>query len=128
MEFLLKVAGLCLTVAATGTLLRREEPVYSLLLSVAAMVLAGALLFSGAAEMVALCEELIALTGLSAALFAPLVKVLAISLITRVTSSLCADAGQTALCCITEAAGSFCALGCALPLLRAVMDLIKGWL
>ena len=128
MELLLKVAGLCLAVAATGALLRREEPAYSLLLSAAAVVLAGTLLFSGASEIMALCEELIALTGLSTALFAPLLKVLAVSLITRVTSSLCADAGQSALCCITEAAGSFCALGCALPLLRAVTDLIRGWL
>ena len=128
MELLLQVTGVCLTAAATGALLRRDEPVFSLLLSVAAVVLSGTLLLSGASEMVTLCEELIELTGLSPALFLPLFKVLAVTLITRVMSSMCADAGQSALCRITETAGSFCALGCALPLLRTVMDLIQGWL
>jgi len=27
-----------------------------------------------------------------------------------------------------DAAGAFCALACAVPLLRAVVDLIRGWI
>ena len=128
METMLKVAGLCLATAATAVLLKRDEPVFSFLLALAAALLGGALLLSAAAEAVAFGDELAALTGLSPTLFLPLLKVVAVAVITRVASALCADAGQSALSRVTETAGAFCALGCALPLLRAVLNLLGAWL
>ncbi len=128
METLCKAVGLCLVTAAAATLLKRDEPVFALLLSLAAVLTGGALLLSAATAASALGDELIALTGLSPTLFTPLLKVTAAALITRVASALCADAGQNALARVTEAAGAFCAIGCALPLLQAVLDLIRGWL
>ena len=128
METMLKVAGLCLATAATAVLLKRDEPVFSFLLALAAALLGGALLLTAVSDAVELGDELIALTGLSPTLFTPLLKVTAAALITRVASALCADAGQSALARMAETAGALCALGCALPLLQAVLDLIRGWL
>ncbi|MBR3562007.1 MAG: stage III sporulation AC/AD family protein [Oscillospiraceae bacterium] len=128
MEMLCKAVGLCLVTAAAATLLKRDEPVFALLLTLAAALTGGALLLSAASDAMAMGEELIALTGLSPALFLPLLKVIAAALITRVASALCADAGQSALARMTETAGAFCALGCAMPLVHAVVDLIRGWL
>jgi hypothetical protein len=81
-----------------------------------------------AEEALALGRELAALTGLEAALFLPLAKVVAVSLVSRVGSALCADAGQSALARILESAGAFCALSCAVPLLRAAAELLEAWL
>lgn len=128
METLVRVVGLCLITAVTASLLRRDSPEIALLLSVAAALVGGALLLSAALDLAALGDELAELTGLSAALFIPLWKVTAIALIARVGAAFCADAGQNALARLMEAAGTFCALACAVPLLKAVVDLIRGWI
>ena len=128
METLCKAVGLCLVTAVGASMLKRDEPVFALLLTLAAALTGGALLLTAVSDAVELGDELIALTGLSPTLFTPLLKVTAAALITRVASALCADAGQIALARMTETAGALCALGCALPLLQAVLDLIRGWL
>lgn len=127
METVVQIAGLCLAAAVTATLLRRSAPELGLLLAVAVALLGGALLLHGARELAALGDELTALTGLSPELFLPLGKVTAIALIVRIGGALCADAGQSALARVLEAAGAVCALGCALPLLRALMELVRQW-
>ena len=128
METVVQVVGLCLAAAVAAVLLLRDSPELGLLLAVGAALLGGALLLDAAQDLAALGDELVALTGLSPALFLPLLKVTAIALIVRIGTALCADAGQSALGRVIDAAGAFCALGCALPLIRAVVDLIQGWI
>ena len=128
METVVKVVGLCLAAAVVAVLLRKDSPELGLLLAVGAVLLGGALLLDAAQDLAALGDELVALTGLSPTLFLPLLKVTAIALIVRIGAALCADAGQSALGRVMDAAGAICALGCALPLVRAVIDLIQGWI
>jgi stage III sporulation protein AD len=128
METLLKIALLCLAASVLASLLRRDTPELGLLLAVSAAAVGGRLLLGEAEEALALGRELAALTGLEAALFLPLAKVVAVSLVSRVGSALCADAGQSALARILESAGAFCALSCAVPLLRAAAELLEAWL
>lgn len=128
METVVKIVALCLAAAVTASLLRRSSPETGLLLTVAAALVGGALLLDAVQSFAALGDELVALTGLAPALFTPLLKVTAIALITRVGAAFCADAGQSALARVMDAAGAVCALGCALPLLEAVVNLIRGWI
>ncbi len=128
MDALVRIAGLCLAAAVVASLLRRDSPELGLLLAAGAALLGGALLLDGALELAAFGEELAALTGLSAGTFTPLLKVTAVAVIVRIGAALCADAGQSALARVMETAGAVCALGCALPLLRAVAELIRGWI
>ena len=127
MDTLVRIVGLCLIVAVLATLLRREAPELALVLAAAAALLGGVLLLRAARELAALGNELSVLSGLSPSLFEPLVKVTAVALIVRVGGAICADAGQSALARVMDAAGAVCALLCALPLLRAVIDLIIKW-
>ncbi len=128
MEALIRFAGLCLVAAVAAALLRRDTPEMGLLLTAAAVLTGGVLLLGAASELAGLWDELTVLTGLSPAVFTPLVKVTAIALVARVGAAFCTDAGQTALARLMDAAGALCALECAVPLLRAVTDLIRGWL
>ena len=41
---------------------------------------------------------------------------------------LCADAGQSALSSLLAAAGTLCALVCALPLMEALLEMVEGFL
>ena len=63
-------------------------------------------------------------TGVSPELFVPLYKAVGIALVVRVGSSLCRDAGESALASVVETAGAVCALVVSLPLLRTVLSLL----
>ena len=128
MELLVKLAALSLCVSAVALLLRRSDEALALILPLAALIVCCALLLPEFAQMQALCSRALALTGLPAALFTPLAKVIGISLVTRFSCALCADAGQSALSALLGTAGAVCALVCALPLVSALLDLVEGFL
>ena len=128
MELLGKLVALCLLTAVLALLLGRKSAELSFLLTLAAVLLGIFLLLAAIDEASALCGELLELTRLSPTLFVPLVKVMAVAVTVRLTSALCKDAGQGALAALTEIAGTVCALWCALPLLRAVVELLEGWI
>lgn len=128
MELLVKLAALSLCVSAVALLLRRSDEALALILPLAALIVGCALLLPEFAQMQALCSRALALTGLPAALFTPLAKVIGISLVTRFSCALCADVGQSALSALLGTAGAVCALVCALPLVSALLDLVEGFL
>ena len=128
MEVLIRLSALCLTAALLSLLLRRTNAELGLALTLGA-VLAGLWLLTPALRAaLALGEELITLSALPPALFIPLCKAAAIALMVRLGSALCRDAGQSALAALWELAGVVCAMGCAAPLLRAVVDMLGEWL
>lgn len=72
-----------------------------------------------------LIKELSEAAGLHGDLMEPLVKTVGIGLLTRLTVGACRDAGQQALSTVTELGGTVLCLLAALPVLQAVLDLIK---
>ena len=120
MELLIKLAALSLCVSAVTALLKKSDEALSLLLLLAA-VLVGSELFD-------FCERTLSLTDLPLTLFVPVVKVTAIALVARFSCALCADAGQSALSSLLAAAGTLCALVCALPLMEALLEMVEGFL
>lgn len=128
MALLGKLIALCLLTAVIALLLRRESAELAFLLTLSAVLLGVFLLLAAIDEAAALGGELLELTRLSPVLFVPLVKVLAVAVTVRLTAALCRDAGQSALAALTEIAGTVCALWCSLPLLRAVVELLEGWI
>ena len=71
-------------------------------------------------------DELRELAGLNEAILAPLLKTVGIGLVTRLSMTICTDAGQTALAGFLEPCGGILALFACLPLLRAVMELLQN--
>ena len=127
MEILLELIGLCLVTAGLTLLLKKDSAELSLLLTVSAVMLGILMLLSAVDEVRELGAYLLDLTKLSPSLFAPLLKGMVIALVVRLGGALCADAGQSALSAALEIAGTVCALWCALPLLRAVVDMLEDW-
>lgn len=128
MELLLKITALCVAAAVIASLLGRSEGALSLACVLGAIVCAAALLAGVWGELSSLTKELMALTGLAPAVFAPLFKIMFIALTVRIGAAFCRDASQSALSSILETAGVFCALLSAAPLLSAVVELVEGWL
>ena len=73
---------------------------------------------------VALMEELARQAGLSEALLEPVVKTVALSILTKLTVEICRSAGEGGVAAFVETAGTALALLAALPLVRAVAQLM----
>ena len=128
MEVLWKTAGAALCVCAAGLLLRQKSPELALPLSAAAvclLLLSGFGLLRGITE---LREAVRQLLGRDEGYTAPILKCVAIGLVTRLTASLCGDASERALGEAVELVGTACAMSVSLPLLIAVLKLLGSLL
>ena len=83
-----------------------------------------ALAAEGLGAAVALMRELAGQAGLSEALLEPVVKAVALSILTRLTAEICRSAGEGGVAAFVETAGSALSLMAALPLVRAVAQLM----
>lgn len=128
MELLLRLAALSLCVSALALLLRSAASPLALLLTAAAVLVGCGMLLSALTELSDFLSRALALTELPESLFLPLLKVVAIALVARFASALCADAGQSALASLLQTAGAASALLCALPLLTALLTLVEEYL
>lgn len=124
METVAQVTALCVVGALLALVLKKGTPEIALLLTLGAAVVVLLFLAGTIQELMAFLEELAEQSGVSPALFVPLYKTVGIALVVKVGSSLCRDAGESALAAVVETAGAVCALLVALPLLRAVLSLL----
>ena len=124
MEQVIQVTGLCVVGALLALVVKRGSPETALLLTVAAAVVVALALAGVVEELLDFLRELGAASGVSQDLFVPLFKTIGIALVVKVGGSLCRDAGESALAAVVEMAGTLCALLAALPLLRAVLDML----
>jgi len=122
---IVRIAAVGVTAAVLGTVLRKNTPELALLLSLAAGVWIMAAAAEGLGAALALMKELAGLAGLSEVLLEPVVKVLALSIVTRLTVEICRSVGEGGVAAFVETAGTVLALAAALPLIRAVVSLMS---
>jgi stage III sporulation protein AD len=127
MDTLIQICALCLTGALAALLLKNSNPVFALLLLVAAGIIALNLASGFIRGAVGFIAELESLSGISGAIFEPLLKTVGISIITKVSSDLCRDAGAAAAAGIVETSGALCAIIVAVPLMRSVLELVTSF-
>ncbi|SFP96413.1 stage III sporulation protein AD [Oscillibacter sp. PC13] len=125
MEQIIQVTGICVVGALLALVVKRGSSETALLLTLAAAVTVLLFLAGAMEDLVAFLEELGEQSGVSMDLFIPLYKTVGIALVVKVGSSLCRDAGESALGSVVETAGAVCALLVALPLMRAVLSLLR---
>lgn len=124
MEVMVKVAAVGMTAAVLSAVLRRHTPELAILLSLCAGLWMLSLVAQGLGAVVELLRELSGLAGLDEALLEPVVKTVALSLLTRLTAEICRGAGESGVAAFVEMAGTVLALVVALPLVRAVVVLM----
>ena len=124
MTFKVVAAGVCAALLALVVRRHNAELALCLTLAGCAAVLVAALgLAGGLRDALERAREM---SGLSGALFSPVVKCAAIGVVCRIGSDECRDAGSSALGSALEFAGALAALWTALPLLSALLDTIEG--
>ena len=127
MEELVRLAGACVVCVPLAALLRRREPELALLLTAAALTLALVHSLGAAAPVLEELSRLMDRSGLEKAPFGALLRCLGAAVVTRIAAGLCRDGGSQALAEAVELAGALAGLTIALPLVRAVTELVLGF-
>ena len=120
MEAMARLAAVGVTAVTLSAVLKRNTPELALLLALTAGIWMMALAAEGLGAVVAMMEELAEQAGLSEVLLEPVVKTVALSILTRLTAEICRSAGEGGVAAFVETAGTVLALLAALPLVRAV--------
>ena len=124
MEAMAKLTAVGVTAVVLSAVLKKNTPELALLLVLAAGLWMLSLVASGLGAIVALMEELAQQAGLSEVLLEPVVKTVALSILTKLTVELCRSAGEGGVAAFVETAGAVLALLVALPLIQAVAQLM----
>ena len=125
MEQIMKIAAVAILASAFSILVGQREKIMALLLSLAACLVILVLGIRFLEPVRSVLEQLEDLSGLSAVVTAPLMKVTGIGLLTQIACGVCADAGENALAKIVEVSGSILALSASMPLLASVLSLME---
>ena len=108
------------------TLLKKYSGEQALLLTLALTAFVVLRCISIAAPLVDTLETLFERTGIESAYIEILLRTVAASLVTRISSDLCRDGGSQALATLVEIAGTVSVLLLSLPILEAVAELLLG--
>ena len=125
METLLKFASAAVMASCICLLLKKSNPEMGLPLVL--LVCAGG--FAMAAGLLRplmdFLERAKGVSGLSDALFYPVVKSVGIAICAKLACEVCRDSGQAALAGCVETLGAVCALYAALPLMETLLDMLE---
>ena len=126
MEQVWKGAALCLVGGIFAALLKKKTPELAIMLSVAVVIVVGTELLQTMRTVTAMIESMAQLQNLPQDLFAPLLKTVAIALVSRLGSDLCRDAGESAMASLLDICGSFGAIVASIPLFKAAWDMLQS--
>ena len=125
MDVAIKVSCMGVCAALLALLLKKTNAELALCLGIvggAAVLLVTQQLVDAIAEAVREAREL---TGLSSAMFSPVLKCVAVGIICSLASEACRDAGNAQLASTVDLAGAVAALFCALPLISSLLGTVE---
>lgn len=124
MDSYFKLVGFVLSFLGFTVFLRQKNSALAIGFTVGMILLCLSLILPQIAAIWRILEEMVDACELDMALFLPLMKVVGISICTKLTAETCRDAGEKAFGAKVELAGATAALLCALPLAQQVLKLI----
>jgi stage III sporulation protein AD len=125
---LAKALAAAITGTALGLVVRKNNPESSLLLSAAAAVFAMYMGFEVITGVLGFVRLIAGEAGIPDATLSIVLKTAGISVITKLISDVCRDAGQASAASGVEFTGAATAVYVALPLFRTALDMIYSLL
>lgn len=126
MELILRSAAVLLLSALMALLLKKNAPELALMLSLAALCTVFLSLLNVIRQFRSLFDTVSVLLPDSEIMIRPVLKCLAIAVITKITAELCRDASQNTASAAIELIGTVCALSVAMPLIVSMIKSVGG--
>lgn len=124
MEIVIKGAAVGTVAALCALLIKKSNQEMGLAVAIAAaavICIAAAELFGDIFDVI---HYAISRTGLSSAVFMPIVKCVGIAIVVNISSGLCKDAGQSGIASAVDLLGAAAAVFTALPLIKSLLEMI----
>lgn len=126
METAGKLIAAALLCCVLCLLLQKQAPELTLVLCVLGCVLCLLTTLPLFSQIMEFVKRLEALTGLSGAVFSPLLKTAAVGILSQLAGALCRDGGRQSLAGTVELCGGILCLYLSLPLLELVLSLLQN--
>ena len=126
MEMLIRVAVVAVVGSIIGLIIKKTNPETSLLLTIAISVFAIYLAFDVVTSVVGFIRSLSETAGISPAFLGVVLKTVGIAVITKISSDVCRDAGQSGVASGVELAGTVTAIYVSLPLMEGVIRMLNS--
>lgn len=124
MELLLKIAAGAVTAALCAMMLRRNAGEFAVLIMLAAGAWVLVMSAQALRDVVSALSRLARVAHLDSELVQPVIKVVGLSVITRVAGETCRAAGEGGIAAFVEVAGTVLALAASVPLVIGVVELL----
>ena len=124
MDIVIKGAAVGIIAALCALLIKKSNQEMGLVAAIAAtavICIAAAELFGSIFDVI---HYAISRTGLSSAVFMPIVKCVGIAIVVNISASLCKDAGQSGISSAVDLLGAAAAVFTALPLIKSLLEMI----
>ena len=124
MDIVIKGAAVGIIAALCALLIKKSNQEMGLVAAIAAtavICIAAAELFGSIFDVI---HYAISRTGLSSAVFMPIVKCVGIAIVVNISSGLCKDAGQSGIASAVDLLGAAAAVFTALPLIKSLIEMI----
>jgi len=126
MDEILRIAFYAVIVGVTAVSIKKISPQLALAMSIVTLLCIAFYIFPLVAGIKDFLGSIIIGTGMDGAIFTPIFKICLISVIAKISSDVCRDAGENALSSHIEIAGAVICIVISLPLFERVLSLIAS--
>ena len=124
MDMLVRSAGILFLAVILCGVLKKEAPAVAICVCVGSVCVVVTAALQQVSTVVTAMEEIAESAGISSAVSSAIWKTVAISVVTKLASSICTDGGQAAAAAAIELAGCGAAVAAALPLMETVLEMV----
>lgn len=126
MEYVIRAVGLAVIGSLLAVFLRKYDGAFALLVTLACATAILLLAMQLVEPILDFLRTLQDTAGISNPILAPLLKTVAIGLLTGIAANVCEDTGNKSAGTVVQLMGTVAAIYIALPLMQAVLELITS--
>ncbi len=123
---IVSICGIGICGALLCLILRRDHPEFSAIAAVACAVAMILAVLDSLGTAFAFADEMLSTSGIPDMYIAAVMKSLGIAYITQFSVDMCRDSGQSGIASKIELAGKIAILITAIPILRELLDIVRG--
>ncbi len=125
MDTMMKCAALAAAGAILALVVRKQSSEFAALVSLAVILMIGLLALELMKPVLTFARSLQDKANIGEGVMSPVLKTLAIGILTEIGKNICEDAGEKTIAGVLQLSGSIAAFYVMLPLLQSVLDLME---
>ena len=125
MEYIIKLSAVCIIASVFSLVIKKVNPEFSLLLGIFTSVFCLFCIIKMYNSFLNYIRDWLRIVNIETEYFKPLLKCFGISVISKFTTGVCKDAGQTSIASVLELCCNIASVWCLIPLIQHLFDIFK---